>query len=137
MSEISRPFADQLAAAVREKGNPVVVGLDPRWDRLPAALRENATTLTDQAAALSECFRVTRPGGRLLIVLVNTPFAALGQAAYAGSALAGQPWYWPTMSEMRGLVETAGFRVEGQRPVLRLGSLLLPPVLTCAVKPAH
>lgn len=29
-------FADQLAAAVRRCGNPVVVGLDPRMDRLPA-----------------------------------------------------------------------------------------------------
>jgi orotidine-5'-phosphate decarboxylase len=32
-------FADHLAAAVREKGNPVLVGLDPRWEQLPAAIR--------------------------------------------------------------------------------------------------
>ena len=35
----------------------MVVGLDPRWDRLPASLRENATTLADQAAALSQFCR--------------------------------------------------------------------------------
>ena len=31
-------FADDLAHAVERAGNPVVVGLDPRWDLLPAAL---------------------------------------------------------------------------------------------------
>ena len=31
-------FSDRLAAAVRAKGNPVVVGLDPRWEQLPPAL---------------------------------------------------------------------------------------------------
>jgi orotidine-5'-phosphate decarboxylase len=32
-------FADRLAAAVVAKGNPVLVGLDPRFGQLPAALR--------------------------------------------------------------------------------------------------
>ena len=32
-------FADRLAAAVQRKGNPCVVGLDPRPDLLPAELR--------------------------------------------------------------------------------------------------
>lgn len=31
----SPPFADRLAAAVRRCRNPVVVGLDPRWESLP------------------------------------------------------------------------------------------------------
>jgi orotidine-5'-phosphate decarboxylase len=35
-------FADRLIAAVRSKGNPVVVGLDPRVDSLPPALLESA-----------------------------------------------------------------------------------------------
>lgn len=35
-------FSDRLAAAVRRCGNPVVVGLDPRLEALPAALREPA-----------------------------------------------------------------------------------------------
>jgi orotidine-5'-phosphate decarboxylase len=32
-------FSQLLTAAVRQKGNPVLVGLDPRFDSLPAALR--------------------------------------------------------------------------------------------------
>lgn len=32
-------FADRLAAAVRRCGNPVMVGLDPRWENLPPNLR--------------------------------------------------------------------------------------------------
>src|SRR5262245_66057290 len=31
-------FADRLAAAVRQKGNPVLVGLDPRAESLPPGL---------------------------------------------------------------------------------------------------
>ena len=33
-------FSDQLASRVRQVGNPVVVGLDPRWDPLPDQLKE-------------------------------------------------------------------------------------------------
>src|SRR5436190_568223 len=32
-------FADSLANAIRESGNPVVVGLDPRWESLPDGFR--------------------------------------------------------------------------------------------------
>src|SRR5262249_41919554 len=32
-------FADRLAAAVRAKRTPLCVGLDPRWESLPAVLR--------------------------------------------------------------------------------------------------
>jgi len=31
-------FGDRLSAAVRRTGNPVCVGLDPRWEQLPEAL---------------------------------------------------------------------------------------------------
>lgn len=34
------PFAERLTAAVREKRNPAVVGLDPRWEQLPPPLIE-------------------------------------------------------------------------------------------------
>jgi orotidine-5'-phosphate decarboxylase len=33
------PFGDRLADAVRRKGNPLCVGLDPRWESLPGAVR--------------------------------------------------------------------------------------------------
>lgn len=39
MTEHPHHFADRLHAAVRRCGNPVLVGLDPRFDQLPAALR--------------------------------------------------------------------------------------------------
>ena len=34
------PFSDRLAAAVERVGNPVVVGLDPRWDELPEVVKQ-------------------------------------------------------------------------------------------------
>ena len=40
----SMNFADRLAEAVKSRGNPVVVGLDPRFEQLPAALRGGAAT---------------------------------------------------------------------------------------------
>lgn len=49
-------FADRLATAVRAKGTPLCVGLDPRHDMLPAAL---ARKHLDPAAAYEEfCLRV-------------------------------------------------------------------------------
>ncbi|MEZ6090315.1 MAG: orotidine-5'-phosphate decarboxylase [Pirellulaceae bacterium] len=36
------PFGDRLAAAVKEKKSVVCVGLDPRFNQLPAGLRESA-----------------------------------------------------------------------------------------------
>jgi orotidine-5'-phosphate decarboxylase len=54
-------FADRLAAAIRAKGNAVCVGLDPRWESLPAELRHRhgAHTLATVASAFEEfCSRV-------------------------------------------------------------------------------
>jgi ubiquinone/menaquinone biosynthesis C-methylase UbiE len=90
----------------------------------------------DQAAALSECFRVLVPGGRLLVALVNPPIEALSDAMHLGSRIIGEPFYWPTRQRMRALLETAGFRVAAQRRLYRVpAGLLLPPVLAIAVRP--
>jgi orotidine-5'-phosphate decarboxylase len=57
-------FADRLNAAVRTKGNPVIVGLDPRFDQIPAAIRNSAqqrnTAPAEQVAGAFEefCCRV-------------------------------------------------------------------------------
>lgn len=54
-------FADRLAAAVRAKGNALCVGLDPRWESLPAELRQRhcTETLAGVAAAVEVfCGRV-------------------------------------------------------------------------------
>jgi orotidine-5'-phosphate decarboxylase len=40
---------DQLAAAVRERGNAVCVGLDPRWEQLPPAVIETTSSAADAA----------------------------------------------------------------------------------------
>jgi orotidine-5'-phosphate decarboxylase len=46
-------FGDLLAAAVERVGNPVVVGIDPRWEQLPGDLRPAAAdSLHDKAAAV-------------------------------------------------------------------------------------
>lgn len=46
-------FADRLADAVRTKGNPLCVGIDPRWEAIPKALRDKfgSQTLEGVAAA--------------------------------------------------------------------------------------
>jgi orotidine-5'-phosphate decarboxylase len=35
------PFSDRLADAVLRKGNPLCVGIDPRWESLPLAIRRS------------------------------------------------------------------------------------------------
>jgi len=44
-------FADRLAEAVRRLGSPVVVGLDPRWEELPEALRSRRGNNYESKAA--------------------------------------------------------------------------------------
>src|SRR5262245_7470737 len=54
-------FADRLAEAVRKKGTPLCIGLDPRWESLPRSLRtrHGDGTLAGVAAAFeSFCLRV-------------------------------------------------------------------------------
>jgi ubiquinone/menaquinone biosynthesis C-methylase UbiE len=107
---------------------------DARFDTIVST--EAFHWFPDQSAAVDECFRVLAPGGRLLVALVNPPVEQMSSVMYLGSSLIGQPFYWPTRQRMRELVETAGFRVEEQQRVYRVpAGLLLPPVLTVAVRP--
>ena len=49
-------FADRLADAVRRCGNPLCVGLDPRWESLPREIRDRhkGESLAQVAAAFEE-----------------------------------------------------------------------------------
>jgi orotidine-5'-phosphate decarboxylase len=54
-------FADRLCDAIRQKGTPLCVGLDPRWDSLPIEVRNRhpGGDLTAVASAYEEfCSRV-------------------------------------------------------------------------------
>ncbi len=53
--ELAGHFADRLAAAVNRRGNPVVVGLDPRYEELPAGLRRGDAWAEQAAAYLEFC----------------------------------------------------------------------------------
>ena len=44
-------FSQLLSEAIRKKGNPVLVGLDPRWESLPVSCRTGTRGLTPPALA--------------------------------------------------------------------------------------
>ena len=48
-------FTDRLATAARERGNPAMVGLDPRWDLLPKSF--TAPVADDDLAGKAEGYR--------------------------------------------------------------------------------
>ena len=88
----------------------------------------------DPMAALHEFHRVLGPGGRVLVALVNVRVPATSKVAHAGSKALGQPAHWPTRNEMADRVRTAGFTVERQQRIVRLGGILIPTVLTVGRK---
>jgi orotidine-5'-phosphate decarboxylase len=78
-------FADRLQAAIDEKGSPVCVGIDPRPDRLPGVLIEDARTPEAQLQAV-EIFCLGVLEAVAPIVPVVKPqvayFEALGPLGY-------------------------------------------------------
>ena len=47
-------FADDLLAAIEEKGSPVCVGLDPVWDRLPKAYQKECSDEVERTEMIGE-----------------------------------------------------------------------------------
>ncbi|QBS44943.1 class I SAM-dependent methyltransferase [Nocardia sp. CS682] len=95
-----------------------------------AVVSTHAFHFFDHAAALAEFHRILSPGGLLAIVLNNprSRFARLLQPQPIQNVA-----YFPSPAEMRLQVESAGFRVTGQRKVRRpLPDALVPDVLTVA-----
>lgn len=83
---MSQHFADRLAAACRAKGNALCVGIDPRWDALPAEIRacHSDGSLTAMAAAF------THFSARLLeIVAPLVPIVKLQSAFFEACGAAG------------------------------------------------
>src|SRR5947209_2841241 len=81
-------FADRLVASIRAKRNAVCVGLDPRWESLPRAVRERHEdgTLESAARAFEEfCCRVVDVVAPLVPVVKpqSAFFEACGAAGMA------------------------------------------------------
>jgi orotidine-5'-phosphate decarboxylase len=88
-------FGDSLAEAVRRCGNPVCVGLDPRWEQLPAKLRSQSETERPQAYeafckevidAVADLVPVVKPQAAFFEECGPTGLVALGNIVnYANS----------------------------------------------------
>jgi orotidine-5'-phosphate decarboxylase len=81
-------FADRLAELIRAKGNPLCVGLDPRWESLPLDVRNRhgADSLEAVASAFEEfCGRVIELVASLVPVVKpqSAFFEACGPAGMA------------------------------------------------------
>ena len=69
-------FADRLLDAIKQKGSPVCVGVDPVYDKLPAELKTAGASLAQQVEAVGEYCRIL-----LELVAPHTP-AVKPQSAY-------------------------------------------------------
>ncbi|NQU76703.1 MAG: orotidine-5'-phosphate decarboxylase [Planctomycetes bacterium] len=59
MTEMASNFADRLFRKIDQCGSPVCVGLDPSYDRLPAAMKKNQATPAEMIDAIKRfCFTV-------------------------------------------------------------------------------
>lgn len=80
-------FADRLAAAVRQQKTPVLVGLDPRYESLPASLQSarHGDDLSYRAAAFQEFCRGVIDVVAPLVAAVKPQAAFFEQLGPAGA----------------------------------------------------
>lgn len=79
------PFIDRLALAVQQRGNSVLVGLDPRYDQLPPALRSAAASdSAGQARAVGEFCRAVVDVVAPLVAAVKPQAAFFEQLGVPG-----------------------------------------------------
>lgn len=80
-------FADRLNELVRQRGTPLCVGLDPRWESLPTSLRQRYDDNPEGHASAFEafCARVLDlVGGRVPVIKPQMAFfEACGSAGFA------------------------------------------------------
>ena len=91
-NEASTAFGDRLAAAVRRTRNPVVVGLDPRLEQLPGAIRAGvaAGDFTRAAQACATFCRGVVDVVAPLVPAVKPQAACFEQLGPAGMAALGE-----------------------------------------------
>jgi ubiquinone/menaquinone biosynthesis C-methylase UbiE len=71
--------------------------------------------LPDRRAALAEFHRVLRPGGLLVIAMLNPRTPAVSRLlSRAGTRILGAG-FWPTRAELRAEMASSGFEVRAQR----------------------
>lgn len=85
---MAKSFSDRLAAAIRAKQTPTLVGIDPRWKQLPQPLREkhggDAASLHQQASAFFEFSRAVIEVVAPLVPAVKPQAAFFEQLGPAG-----------------------------------------------------
>ncbi len=87
----------------------------------------------DQPAALAEFHRVLSDGGLLLVAMINPRTDAGSRFLRTQARAIGT---WPSRTEMKRMVQRAGFTVRRQHRVNRILGLALPTRLTVAGRAA-
>src|SRR5579864_9727804 len=83
-----RPFSDRLVEAIRNKGNPCVVGLDPRIELMPDFMRSghNAPTREMIRSVIGDFHELVLDAVADLVPAVKPQLAFFEQYGWAGIA---------------------------------------------------
>jgi orotidine-5'-phosphate decarboxylase len=90
LNSVTHHFGDALAEAVERLRSPVVVGLDPRWEQIPAALREGGDSLETRAKAYARFCKEVSDVVALLAPAVKVQAAFFEELGPAGMSAMGE-----------------------------------------------